>query len=74
MTGNEPSTVSVPPAWSKRRGAARHRSVAPAAIVTLPSLTTWPLMVAGPPAPALMLTLPSAALVRVPEVIARVSP
>ena len=48
--------------------------VAPAAIVTLPWLTTWPLMVAGPPVAGLTLTLPSAALVRAPEVIARVSP
>ena len=51
-----------------------HRQGRPGGDVTVPSLTTWPLIVAGPPTPELMLTLPSAALVSAPGLIARVSP
>ena len=40
----------------------------------LPWLTTWPLMVAGTPAPALTLTSPSAALVNVPDWTVSVAP
>ena len=49
-------------------------SVAPAATVTLPALTTWPLMTDGPPTPGSIVTLPSAALARAPALMASVSP
>ena len=49
--GNEPSTVRVPPCLVEVVCYPPGDRRRPGPIVTVPSLTTWPLIVVGPPTP-----------------------
>ena len=57
VTGRTLLTASVPPSWSNVGAPPAIDRLAPAAIVKLPSLTTWPLI--DRLAPAVIVTLPA---------------